>query len=102
MSSVPSGLSSMLPGSGTTAPHRPTMRSESSFSHWEDMSMAPQFSKPSDYKGNEYDEKGGSVWRVRVPLGSVRRIVLTDGAGLAVRSNNPQVILNSKLDEETV
>lgn len=64
--------------------------------------MATQFAKPTDYKGDGYDENKGSLWRVRVPLGTVRKVILDDGAGLTVRSNNPQVILNSKLDEVTV
>jgi hypothetical protein len=68
----------------------------------EDTSLATRFSKPPDYKEDGYDENKGSLWRVRVPLGTVRKVILDDGAALAVRSNNPQVILNSKLDEVTV
>jgi hypothetical protein len=64
--------------------------------------MAPRFAKPSDYKGDGYDENNGSLWRVRVAPGMGRKVLLEDGAGLTVRSNNPQVITNSKLEEAAV
>jgi hypothetical protein len=64
--------------------------------------MAARFSKPSDYKGDGYDENNGSLWRVRVFPGMARKVVLENGAGLTVKSNNTQVITNSNLDEVTV
>jgi hypothetical protein len=63
--------------------------------------MATQFSKPPDFKGDGYDENNRSPWRMRIPLGTVSKVILADGPDLTVRSNNAQVILNGERDEVT-
>ena len=56
------------------------------------------FIAPPGGGGTGYDVDGklapGSVWRVQIPVGTERAIALWGGTGLAVRSNNPGVVVD--------
>jgi hypothetical protein len=63
--------------------------------------VAIHFLKPTDADPDGYDEQRGCLWRVRIPVAATRRVVMTGGADLVVRSNNDVVVPNSTLQEQT-
>jgi hypothetical protein len=60
--------------------------------------MVAQFVSPNEANMDGYDFQQGALWRVRIPVGTMRKIMLSEGAGLKVLSNNSAVVLNSKAE----
>src|SRR6188768_1961460 len=63
--------------------------------------MAHYLAPPGPQPGYDVDNRlaPGSIWRIQIPVGQRREVVLWGGVGLAVSSNNPAVVPNDGFRE---